>query len=48
VNAVADGVRNLGGSMRYLQSGLTRSYVAVILFGAACLVGYFLVQGYVK
>ena len=48
VNAVADGVRGLGGSMRYLQSGLTRSYVAVILLGAACLVGYFLVQGYVK
>ena len=48
VNAVADGIRGLGGTMRYLQSGLTRSYVAVILLGAACLVGYFLVQGYVK
>lgn len=48
VNAAADGIRGLGGSMRHLQSGLTRSYVAVILLGAACVVGYFLLQGYVK
>lgn len=48
VNGVAGGIRGLGASMRYLQSGLARSYVAVILLGAACLVGYFLIQGYVK
>jgi NADH-quinone oxidoreductase subunit L len=45
VNGVADAVRGLGGNLRYLQTGVARSYVAVILFGAAILVGYFMLQG---
>jgi NADH-quinone oxidoreductase subunit L len=45
VNAVADGVRGLGGTLRFLQTGVARSYVAVILLGAAMLVAYFMLQG---
>ena len=45
VNGVADGVRGFGGSLRHLQTGVARSYVAVILLGAAVLIGYFLYQG---
>jgi NADH-quinone oxidoreductase subunit L len=45
VNGVAGAVRGFGGSIRGLQTGLARSYVAVILLGAAALVGYFLAQG---
>jgi NADH-quinone oxidoreductase subunit L len=44
VNASADGVRGFGGTIRYLQTGVARSYVAVILFGAAVLIGYFMVE----
>ena len=44
VNGVADSVRGLGGTLRYLQTGVARSYVAVILFGAAILIGYFMLQ----
>ncbi|HQR40456.1 MAG TPA: NADH-quinone oxidoreductase subunit L, partial [Blastocatellia bacterium] len=46
VNFVGSAVRGIGGSMRHLQTGLARSYVAVILLGAAVIVGYFVVQGY--
>jgi hypothetical protein len=45
VNLVADSVRGLGGTLRFLQTGLARSYVAVILFGAAVIIGYFMLQG---
>jgi len=45
VNGVAGAVRGFGGSIRGLQTGLARSYVAMILLGAAVLVGYFLAQG---
>ncbi len=45
VNSVAGGVRGFGGTLRFLQTGVARSYVAVILFGAASIIGYFLIQG---
>jgi NADH-quinone oxidoreductase subunit L len=48
VNAFAGGVRGLGGSLRFLQTGLARSYVAVIMLGAAVLVGYFMIQGLLR
>jgi len=44
-NFVGDAVRGLGGMLRFLQTGLARSYVAVILFGAALIIGYFMLQG---
>lgn len=34
----------LGGAMRYLQSGLARSYVAVLVLGALLIIGYFVVK----
>ena len=42
------GVRALGGSLRFLQTGLARSYVAVIMLGAAVLVGYYMIQGLLR
>ncbi|HSB12198.1 MAG TPA: NADH-quinone oxidoreductase subunit L, partial [Blastocatellia bacterium] len=34
----------LGGAMRYLQSGLARSYVAVLVLGALLIIGYFVMK----
>lgn len=34
----------LGGILRRLQSGLARSYVAVLVFGALLLIGYFAIR----
>ena len=34
----------LGGGMRYLQSGLARSYVAVLVLGALLIIGYFVMK----
>ncbi|HXU10070.1 MAG TPA: NADH-quinone oxidoreductase subunit L, partial [Blastocatellia bacterium] len=34
----------LGGAMRYLQSGLARSYVAVLVLGALLIIGYFVIK----
>ncbi len=34
----------LGGVLSYLQSGLARSYVAVVVLGALLLIGYFVVK----
>jgi NADH-quinone oxidoreductase subunit L len=41
VNGVGALVRGAGDAMRFLQSGLVRGYVAVILAGAALVIGYF-------
>jgi hypothetical protein len=30
--------------MRYLQSGLARGYVAVVVLGALLLIGYFIIK----
>jgi NADH-quinone oxidoreductase subunit L len=48
VNGLAAGVRGLGGTLRFLQGGLVRSYVAVIMLGAAIIVGYFMLQGLLR
>ncbi|MFP5263422.1 MAG: NADH-quinone oxidoreductase subunit L [Blastocatellia bacterium] len=50
--AIIDGAVNAGGilasrlgdMLRYLQSGLARSYVAVVIFGALILIGYFVIR----
>ncbi len=34
----------LGATMRYLQSGLARSYVAVLVLGALLIIGYFIIK----
>ncbi len=34
----------LGGTIRYLQSGLARSYVAVLVLGALLIIGYFVMK----
>jgi NADH-quinone oxidoreductase subunit L len=34
----------LGGTLRYLQSGLARSYVAVLVLGALLIIGYFVIK----
>ncbi|MEK6407078.1 MAG: NADH-quinone oxidoreductase subunit L [Acidobacteriota bacterium] len=33
-----------GGTLRYLQSGLARSYVAVVVLGALLIIGYFVIK----
>jgi NADH-quinone oxidoreductase subunit L len=44
VNAAGFMASRLGGALRYLQSGLARSYVAVVIFGALLLIGYFVIR----
>jgi NADH-quinone oxidoreductase subunit L len=44
VNAAGFLASRLGGALRYLQSGLARSYVAVVIFGALLLIGYFVIR----
>ena len=44
VNAAGVLTSRLGGTLRYLQSGLARSYVAVVIFGAVLLIGYFVIR----
>jgi NADH-quinone oxidoreductase subunit L len=34
----------LGTGLRYLQSGLARSYVAVLVLGALLIIGYFVIR----
>jgi NADH-quinone oxidoreductase subunit L len=41
VNGVARLVRGFGGVLRFVQTGLVRSYVALILVGAAIVIVYF-------
>jgi len=33
-----------GGALRYLQSGLARSYVALVVLGALLIIGYFVIR----
>jgi NADH-quinone oxidoreductase subunit L len=44
VNGAGHLASMLGGGLRYLQSGLARSYVAVLVLGALLLIGYFLMK----
>jgi NADH-quinone oxidoreductase subunit L len=44
VNGAAYLAGRLGGAMRYLQSGLARGYVAVVVLGALLLIGYFIIK----
>jgi hypothetical protein len=49
---VIDGIVNgagllaaqLGRGLRYFQSGLARSYVALVVLGALLLIGYFVIK----
>jgi NADH-quinone oxidoreductase subunit L len=44
VNAAGAMAKELGSVMRYLQSGLARSYVAFVVFGALLIIGYFILR----
>ena len=44
VNGAAKLAAGVGGVIRHLQSGLARSYVAIIVFGALLIIGYFVIR----
>ncbi|MCI0486014.1 MAG: NADH-quinone oxidoreductase subunit L [Blastocatellia bacterium] len=44
VNGAANLAARVGDAMRYLQSGLARSYVVVVVVGALLLIGYFVIR----
>jgi NADH-quinone oxidoreductase subunit L len=44
VNATGAMAKELGGAMRYMQSGLARSYVAFVVLGALLIIGYFILR----
>lgn len=44
VNGAGHLASMLGGVLRYLQSGLARSYVAVLVLGALLIIGYFMMK----
>jgi NADH-quinone oxidoreductase subunit L len=44
VNGAGYVATRVGGAMRYLQSGLARSYVAVVVLGALLIIGYFVMK----
>jgi NADH-quinone oxidoreductase subunit L len=44
VNGAGHLASMLGGVLRYLQSGLARSYVAVLVLGALIIIGYFVMR----
>ncbi|MFY9553694.1 MAG: NADH-quinone oxidoreductase subunit L [Blastocatellia bacterium] len=44
VNGAGQLASMLGDAMRYLQSGLARSYVAVLVLGALLIIGYFVIK----
>ena len=44
VNAAGTLASRLGSAIRYLQSGLARSYVAVVILGALLIIGYFVIR----
>jgi len=48
VRSVAAISGELGEVVRYFQNGLLRSYVLVVVFGAACFAIYYAVQGVVR
>jgi NADH-quinone oxidoreductase subunit L len=45
VNGLARLVGWLGEGVRRLQTGLVRNYALAMLFGAAAIVGYFVLRG---
>ncbi|HXG67160.1 MAG TPA: NADH-quinone oxidoreductase subunit L [Blastocatellia bacterium] len=44
VNGAAYLTGLIGGGMRYMQSGLARSYVALVVLGALLMIGYFVIR----
>jgi NADH-quinone oxidoreductase subunit L len=44
VNGVAKLAGATGGAIRYMHSGLARSYVAVVVLGALLIIGYFVIR----
>jgi NADH-quinone oxidoreductase subunit L len=44
VNGAATFANSIGGALRYLQSGLARSYVAMVVIGALLIIGYFILR----
>jgi NADH-quinone oxidoreductase subunit L len=44
VNGAGHLASMVGGGLRYLQSGLARSYVAVLVLGALLIIGYFVMK----
>jgi NADH-quinone oxidoreductase subunit L len=44
VNAAGALAKQIGGVMRYLQSGFARSYVALVVLGALIIIGYFILS----
>jgi NADH-quinone oxidoreductase subunit L len=44
VNGAAALAASVGGVIRHLQSGLARSYVAIVVFGALLIIGYFVIR----
>jgi NADH-quinone oxidoreductase subunit L len=44
VNGAGHLASMLGGTLRYLQSGLARSYVAIVVLGALLIIGYFVMK----
>ena len=44
VNGAAALAASVGGVIRQLQSGLARSYVAIVVFGALLIIGYFVIR----
>lgn len=44
VNGAGHAARLCGGGLRYLQSGLARSYVAIVVLGALLIIGYFVIK----
>jgi NADH-quinone oxidoreductase subunit L len=44
VNAAAKAAAAFGMSLRYMQSGLARSYVAMVVLGALLIIGYFVTR----
>ncbi len=44
VNGAAQFANSVGGLLRYMQSGLARSYVAMVVIGALLIIGYFILR----
>jgi NADH-quinone oxidoreductase subunit L len=44
VNGAGQLASLFGGALRYLQSGLARSYVALVVLGALLIIGYFVIR----
>ncbi|HUK89785.1 MAG TPA: NADH-quinone oxidoreductase subunit L, partial [Blastocatellia bacterium] len=44
VNGAGKLAAGLGGVLRYLQGGMARAYVAMVVLGALVLIGYFVIR----